>query len=99
LISNTCLSLLLTRPPPGSTLFPYTTLFRSCGARYAAEFFPSRRRDRQQALLGGRHHRPGSHGLTARDHSRSHETRHRIRAAARSDRKTDRTERTTGLTP
>src|SRR5438034_7202082 len=21
----------MTRPPPGSTLFPYTTLFRSCG--------------------------------------------------------------------
>src|SRR5205809_5750786 len=28
---TTCLFLLLQRPPPSSTLFPYTTLFRSRG--------------------------------------------------------------------
>src|SRR5688572_32288424 len=40
------------RPPPRSTLFPYTTLFRS--ARRAA------RRERHHALQVARQYRPGS---------------------------------------
>src|SRR5438034_7946631 len=43
------------RPPPRSTLFPYTTLFRSSEARNARSRAPRRRRELQQ---GRRQHRP-----------------------------------------
>src|SRR5207249_10203105 len=33
-----------TRAPPRSTLFPYTTLFRSLGARHLSHLLPIRRR-------------------------------------------------------
>src|SRR5690242_21462088 len=36
------------RPPPTSTLFPYTTLFRSCRFRVAHDHYPSTR-----AVIGG----------------------------------------------
>src|SRR5438034_8548982 len=58
------------RPPPRSTLFPYTTLFRSHGSRECAECphpatDPRRhrspaRRDRAPALRPGRSGRHGS---------------------------------------
>src|SRR5947207_15512359 len=57
---------LLTRPPPRSTLFPYTTLFRSWGASVrsaggpAGGFGPKRRgasdrRDRKSTRLNSSH--------------------------------------------
>src|SRR5690349_22646726 len=39
----------MTRPPPGSTLFPYTTLFRSC-----APCAPRDRRPRRRGSRPGR---------------------------------------------
>src|SRR2546430_5281163 len=45
------------RRPPRSTLFPYTTLFRSCGASPAPSGAPVRARVRH-------HHGAGGHGGT-----------------------------------
>src|SRR5437660_5105896 len=46
------------RPPPRSTLFPYTTLFRSIGARFKngpqAPLWPSTARGFNGGLYGGR---------------------------------------------
>src|SRR6266496_417278 len=41
------------RRPPRSTLFPYTTLFRSGGADLALRAVPSRRAARRRRGLGG----------------------------------------------
>src|SRR5439155_25720387 len=56
---------LIMRRPPRSTLFPYTTLFRSRGAREGAE-----RRGHRSALAHGRARRgdAGRHDLCRRDH-------------------------------
>src|SRR5947199_2919091 len=50
------------RPPPRSTLFPYTTLFRSrrrrAAERIAAEEEPSRSQSRRSATAEGNRRRP-----------------------------------------
>src|SRR5262245_65100839 len=45
------------RRPPRSTLFPYTTLFRSCTISSPGPGEPGRRRARAQASPGARRHR------------------------------------------
>src|SRR3712207_2911099 len=55
------------RRPPRSTLFPYTTLFRSalCRGRGLRQGAP--RRERDGPTQGGRVHQRGSHGRPAAD--------------------------------
>src|SRR2546430_9991097 len=48
------------RRPPRSTLFPYTTLFRSVGIELVA-------------VGGGKHHRPRKREIGINDHDRSEE--------------------------
>src|SRR5690349_22407629 len=45
---------LMIRRPPRSTLFPYTTLFRSAGGPVAAAHLPPRRGHRPPGRSGGR---------------------------------------------
>src|SRR3989442_6958480 len=62
---------LMIRRPPRSTLFPYTTLFRSqswCGCRYGARRFPGRGR----STCSRRPHRPRSEEHTSELQSRPH---------------------------
>src|SRR5438477_4423171 len=60
-------SFLLKRPPPRSTLFPYTTLFRSGRGRRRR-----RRRDREREDARGAAQRPGrEHGDLRRLHARA----------------------------
>src|SRR3712207_6899537 len=53
------------RRPPRSTLFPYTTLFRSRGVEPAAREDLHRRVEDHAALLVGRHARHLTHQLSA----------------------------------
>src|SRR5262249_62430129 len=61
--TDLCSSLSILRPPPRSTLFPYTTLFRSQDARPACPQFRLLRCARRAHLL--HRPRPGA-GLVAR---------------------------------
>src|SRR5690242_20945674 len=61
----------MTRRPPRSTLFPYTTLFRSAQDRTALPVLPSRwplgiRADQEHQAHGRRPHRCGSRQSRAR---------------------------------
>src|SRR5258708_20474493 len=60
-----CFFFLMIRPPPSSTLFPYTTLFRSLRAPRPPRQ-GSRRHDRPQHRRPRRRH-PGQHGLRGGD--------------------------------
>src|SRR5258708_26495571 len=63
------------RRPPRSTLFPYTTLFRSHRAGDAATSAAERRsasRDELRAGSSNRHHRPGDDAADRRGRSEEH---------------------------
>src|SRR3712207_8099410 len=54
------------RRPPRSTLFPYTTLFRSCDCAYQRRTV-QRRRDLTHTTPSGIECRPSGHTLIAKD--------------------------------
>src|SRR2546425_5573339 len=64
------------RRPPRSTLFPYTTLFRSCGGVRAHDIHPLQRRRAAlrgaHPLQGGRPGGPGRRGEDRDERSEEH---------------------------
>src|SRR5437588_9028799 len=57
---------LMIRRPPSSTLFPYTTLFRSRGAGHDDHGVHAAARQRPDAQRAGPCRRPGDHGARLR---------------------------------
>src|SRR5207249_5445089 len=66
-------------PPPSSTLFPYTTLFRSLPARSGPDRGRPGARRHQPRGGAGHYSRPGAGGGGARSHRRAHGRRGRSR--------------------
>src|SRR5690349_22523822 len=77
------------RPPPSSTLFPYTTLFRSDAATAACDH-PAPATDARQAAKAGREQRPVHQGRHLVGRPSEKLCRPRRRVLARRDRKSTR---------
>src|SRR5688572_31283057 len=70
-----CFFFLMIRRPPRSTLFPYTTLFRSRGPTRTGDRRPERRRAERRSPLGQQHvvASPGEQGGGVQPRQRSEE--------------------------
>src|SRR5687768_18078204 len=85
--------MLLIRPPPTSTLFPYTTLFRSASPRFRDEPPPRHRSERDRADRPGSESQSHQGGQRRQAHLALDE-----RSGAGSDRKSTRLNSSHGYT-